>query len=179
MTGFRFITVPLIVAFLMMAFVDQAVASAHVWVTMDPPSSLPAPGSTFTTDLRISSWNGTVAALDLTVGYDPAVIKIIDFSTPSDSEFYPNCFTDSVSFTSGQARIACFQATNWEAQDTPVSLGTLTWKVVGAAGSATDIVVEPIMVVDARWSPVEVLAYGQHIAITANKVYLPLISRNH
>jgi hypothetical protein len=179
MTGFRLITVPLIVAFLMNAFVNQAAASAHMWVTMGPPSSQPTPGSTFTTDLRISSWNGTVAALDLTVDYDPAVIKIIDFSTPSGSEFYSNCFTDPLSFTTGQTKIACFQTTNWESHDVPVSFGTLTWKVVGAVGSVTDIVIKPIMVVDARWSPVEVLAYGQHIALTVNKWYLPLISRNH
>jgi hypothetical protein len=143
----------------------QALARAYVWVVVSSPSSSPFPGSTFTTDLRVSSWNGTAAALDLTVHYDPAVLKIVDFSTPSDSEFYPNCFADSASYTSGQTRITCFQVTNWEVQDPSVSFGTLTWEVVGAACLVTDVVIEPASLVDARWRPVEVMSYGQRIAV--------------
>jgi hypothetical protein len=164
MTAFRLTTRLLMVAFLMMVLVDRAEASAHMWISMDPPSSIPIPGSTFTTNLRISSWNGTLAALDLTVSYDPAVIKISGFSTPSDSEFYPNCFADSASFASGQTRIACFQVANWETQTTPATFGTLTWEVVGTLGSTTDVTIAPKTVVDANWNPVEVLAYGLHIA---------------
>jgi len=178
MTIFRLVVALSIVVSLAVVLTDQALASTHVWIVMSLPSSPPFPGSTFTTDLKISSWNGAAAALDLTVHYDPAVLKIVDFSTPSVSEFYPDCFADSASYTSGQTRIACFQVTNWEAQDPPVSFGTLTWQVVGAACSATDVVIEPISLVDARWRPVEVIAYGQRIVIATCRVYLPLILRN-
>ena len=165
MSVFRLANVLLIAMFLTAVLTGQSLASTYVRLEIGPPSSQPVPGSTFTTDLEISSWNRVAAAVDLTVRYDPAVLKIVDFSTPSDSEFYPNCFADSASYTSGQTRIACFQVTNWEAQDPPISFGTLTWEVVGAACSVTDVVIEPISLVDARWRPVEVIVYGQRIAV--------------
>lgn len=157
MTVFSLARVLLIVVLIVIMLTGQSLASTRIWIAMGPLSSHPFPGSTFTTDLRISSWNGTVGALDLIIRYDPTVLHIVDVLTPPDSPFYPDCFADQNSYTSGETRIACFQVTDWEAWETPMSFGTLTWEVVGAANSVTDIIVESIRVVDARWSRVEVM----------------------
>jgi len=178
MITFRLIVVLFVVVLLTVVLTDQALANTYVWIIMDPPPSRLVPGSTFTTDLRMSSWNGAVAALDLTVRYDPDVLKILDFSTPSESEFYPNCFADSASYASGQTRIACFQVTTWEAQDTLVSFGTIVWEVVGTANSANDVTIEPIAVVDAGWNPVEVSACTV-VAADKYDIYLPLALRSY
>lgn len=144
-------------------------ATTHVWITIGPPSSPPTPGSTFTTYLNVSTWDGTIGALDVAVHYDPNVLHIIDFSTPSDSPFYPNCFADTDSFASGKTRIVGFQVTSWETWVTPVPIGIITWQVVDTPSSETDITIEPISVVGINWSPVEVLTYGQHIYFIKNQ----------
>jgi hypothetical protein len=178
MTAFRIVAALAMVVLIALVLTDPVLASTHVWIAVGPPSTLPLPGSTFTTDLNISSWDGAAGALDLTVHYDPSVVEIVDFSTNPDSEFHPNCFADSASFDSGETRIACFQVTNWETLENPVAFSTLTWKAVGAVGSSTDISIEPTAVVAAEWDSVEVFAYGQHIVVL-RAVYLPLTMRSH
>jgi len=145
-------------------------ASTQVWVTIGLPSSQANTGSTFTTDLNISSWNGAVGALDLTIRYNPSVLHILDFSTPSDSPFYSNSVIDSDSYTSGETHIAGFQTRDSEAWETPITLGVLTWKVVGEPGSTTDITIEVRSIVDVDWKPVEVLAYGQQISVLDEQI---------
>ena len=157
---------------LLMVLACPSQATTHVWITINPPSSQPTPSSTFTTYLNVSTWNGVVGALDVTVCYDPAVLHIINFSTPSDSPFYPNCFADTDSFTSGKTKIAGFQVTDREMWKTPVPLGIITWQVVGTGSetSETDITIKPNSVVDANWSRVKVMTYGQHISIFSEEV---------
>ena len=150
---------------LMMVLATPSWASSQVWITIDPPSSSPTPGSTFTTVVSISSWGGVVGALDLDICYDPSALHITDFSTPSDSPFYANIVIDTDSYTSGRTRIAGFQVRDQEMWETPISLGSVTWEVVGSPGTVTDVTIEPEAVVDNRWSPVEVLTYGQRISV--------------
>jgi hypothetical protein len=140
-------------------------ASTYVWIVMSEPSSQPVSGSTFTTELKVSSWNGAPGALDLVLHYDPAVVSMVDFSTPPDSEFYPNCYAYPRPQRPDQTGIACFQVTDWEYQESPMVFGILTWQVVGAAGSATEVTIEPTTVVASDWSQVEVVTYGQHIVV--------------
>ena len=154
---------------LLMVLACPSQATTHVWITIDTPSSQPTSGSTFTTYLNVSTWNGVVGALDVTVRYDPAVLHIINFSTPSDSPFYPNSFADTNSFTSGKTKIAGFQVTDREMWETPVPLGIITWQVVGT-DSEIDITIEPNLVVDVNWGRVEVMTYGQHISIFSEEV---------
>ena len=155
----------LVVFALTTMLMSPAQASACVWITLDPPCTTPVPGSVFTTDLKASSWQGVAGALDFTIHYDPTVLHIIDFSVPSDSPFYPNLAINSDSYASGETRIAGFQVRDSEPWEIPITIGILTWQVVGAPGLATDVTIEVTSVVAADWSPIEVLTYGQHIAI--------------
>ena len=167
MRSFHIVIGVLIAFALVVMLASSSQAATHVWVTIGPPSSATTTGSTFTTNLTISTWNGAVGALDLTIHYDPSVLHIVDFSTPSDSPFYTNLVVDSDSFTSGETRIAGFQTRDSESWETPITLGVLTWEVAGKPGSTTDITIELASVVDVDWNPVEVLAYGQQISIPA------------
>lgn len=172
MRAFRIVMGILIASTLVVMLASPSQAATHVWVTIGPPSSAATTGSTFTTDLSISSWNGAVGALDLTINYDSSVLHIVDFSTPSDSPFYTNLTVDSVSYTSGETRIAGFQTRDSEAWEIPITLGVLTWEVVGTPGTTTNITIELASVVDVDWNPVEVLAYGQQISIPAESILL-------
>ena len=102
MRAFRIVTGFFIAFAAVVMLASPSQAATHVWVTIGPPSSAATTGATFTTNLTISSWNGVVGALDLTIHYDPSVLHIVDFSTPSDSPFYTNLAVDSDSYTSGE-----------------------------------------------------------------------------
>ena len=179
MTRLRLAIVELLVAGVTVLTADRCLADAYVWIVIDAPSLFPAPDSTFTTDVKVSSWSGMVAAVDLVIGYDPAVVDLVDFSTPPDSDFYLNCSANAASFGSGQTRIACFRATAAASEDLGSVLGTLTWEAVGPAGSATDLTIELETVVGAEWEPLEVSTYGRRVFLAAERVYLPFLLRNH
>lgn len=172
MRAFRIVTGFFIAFAAVVMLASPSQAATHVWVTIGPPSSAATTGATFTTNLTISSWNGVVGALDLTIHYDPSVLHIVDFSTPSDSPFYTNLAVDSDSYTSGETRIAGFQTRDSEAWEIPITLGVLAWEVVGMPGTTTNITIELASVVDVDWNPVEVLAYGQQISIPAESILL-------
>lgn len=140
------------------------------------PSSRPLPGSSFTTDLVISSWNGVIGALGVTVCYDPDILHLTAFSPSSDSPFYPDCFAEQSS-SSGGMRIVCFQTKDWEAWETPLSLGTLTWEVMDSPISETQVKIQVTAIVDVTWQPVEVMTYGRRIVIATETLFLPLILR--
>jgi hypothetical protein len=173
----RFAFLLMLVLFMTILSTSQALANTYVWIVLGPPSFPPSPGSTITTDLRVSSWNGAAGALDLVIRYDPTVIKNIGFSIPTNSSFSSNCYAYSPPDTPGQTKIACFQVANWKPQETPIILGTLTWKVIGQNGSATDLKIESPTVVASDWSPVEVLVYGQRITIAPFRIYLPALQK--
>jgi len=141
-------------------------ASANVWITLNPPSPLPTPSSYFSTTISASSWNGVAGAIDIVIHYDPSVIHVAHFSVGEDSPFYGNLAIDTESYSTGSTAIAGFQLTDQEAWETPVSLGTITWLVVGESGTATEVTIEARSVVDGNWGPVEVMAYGQRISIS-------------
>lgn len=166
-----------VAALLGVLLVGKSLASTHVWIAIGDPCSRPFAGSSFSTDLIISSWNGAVGALDVTVYYDPDVLHLITFSPSSDSPFHPNCFARQSSNSSGEVRIVCFQTEDRETWETPLSLGTLAWEVVDSAISETQVKIQATVIVHVNWQPVEVMTYGQRIVIATETLYLPLILR--
>ena len=159
------ISMSLAVMILMLLMPVPSQATTISWITIDPPSSTPIPGSTFSTDINISSWNGVIGSFDLNISYDSTVLHIINFTVSPDSPFYSRYSVDQNSFTSGETQIVAFQVTNLESWTSPVSLGNITWKVVGKTGSMTNVTIKPNEVVESNWNSVEVLTYGQQIII--------------
>jgi hypothetical protein len=164
-----------LVLLITLASTGRALASTLVWIVIGPPLSQPYPGSTFSTDIKISSWNGAAGAIDLMIRYDPGVITPVNFTTPSNAYFSSNCSAYSNLNNPGQTRITCFQVTQQESQESPIILGTITWMVKGQKGSSTDIKIDPATVVASDWSSVEALVYGQKITISTYRLYLPLV----
>jgi len=165
--GARFLA-GLSLAVLASLFAQSALASTIVWIGLGRSTSQPVAGTTFATDLQVSSWNGAVGAVDLVVEYDPSVLRIVNFSTSADSPFHQNSFADTSSFESGRTRISGFQSTVFDSMTTIQKFGTIGWRIVGEVEGLrqTDITVHTDSVVDARWNPVEVHEiYGQHVAV--------------
>lgn len=153
-------SVVLAIGILLTGYTSSRADSSYVWVVLDPPSTNPAPGGTFTTALKATSWNGAGGALDVEIHFDQTILQIQDFLVPTNSVFSGNCFADETSFSSGITKVVCFQTGTTNAWTNAVTIGDLRWKVVGRAGSTAAVFLVPASVVDAGWKRTEVAAYG-------------------
>ena len=146
----------LIFSFLLSLFIISLSNAGSLWLIAGEPQTAPQSGDVFETELQFSSWDLTIGAYKIAVDYDPAVLRILNVSPPSQSEFFNNTFADEDSFDSGTTHICAFQTESQSQQDTPVVFVTIQWEAIGAAGSSSEIELEPKTLVDPMWRPFDV-----------------------
>jgi hypothetical protein len=131
-----------------------------LWLFMDSTQQNPPSGGIFETQVKFTTWDASMGAYLLTVNYDPALLQIIQVSTPSQSVFNGNSFADTNSFSSGITNITAFQTTYASEQSTPEIFTTIKWKALGATGKSATIGLEAKTMVDFSWQPIEVNNYS-------------------
>jgi hypothetical protein len=141
-------------------FVYSRVQAGCVWLIMGEPQPVHQTGGTFETELKFSSWDTVLGAYLVTVHYDPAVLEILEVTTPPESEFYGKTFIDEASFRNGRTDITAYQVENRSEQNTPATFARIKWKVVGTAGTPSDIEIELKTAIDAAFRSVEGLTYA-------------------
>lgn len=119
-----------------------------------PADSKVAPGSSFSTELRVASWSNVVGAFSVRLTYDPSVVQVQGISVPPDSLFAGNTFVDESSFASGNTRIVAFQTTDVTPDPAYMTFATVRWTVVGQPGSSSVLGVTLETLVDAQWNSV-------------------------
>ena len=139
-------------------------AGMKIWVTLDDPPAPPSTGEAFATALRVSAWNGTVGALDVSVRFDPKKLSFQGFAENTDSRFSGNCYVDASRLKKGQMRIICY-TTLQENEADAVTVGTLQWQASGEAGSVTDITLTVNGAVSAAWDAVDSETYGIQVTV--------------
>jgi len=137
-------------------------ADSHVWIYIDIPDKKPVEGSVFTTDVKIASWRGAPGALDLIIHYNPKALELIDFSISEETAITANYYIDSTT-KMDEWRLAYFQLENDQDIDSIQTICSLSWLLIDASFSSTDIDLEVKELVEFSWNLVEVYAFGQHI----------------
>lgn len=143
-------------------------AGIKIWVTLDNPPAPPSTGEAFTTDLRVSTWNGAVGALDVSVHFDPKMLSFQGFTEDTDSRFSGNCYVDATRLKKGQVRIVCY-TTLQENEADVATIGTLQWQATGKAGSITDITLTVNDTVSTVWDAVDSETYGIQVTVAGGE----------
>ena len=141
-------------------FVNPKAQAGSVWLIMGDPQPFPQIGGTFETELKFSSWDAVMGAYLVTVYYDPAILQIIEITTPDQSEFYDKTFADESSYTSGATEITAFQVENTSEQDIAAIFATIKWKVLGDPGISATIELSAQSIIDSFLRSVDVMCYG-------------------
>ncbi len=153
----------LIVALLFLCLSSMAEAGG-VWIGVEGPQSAPQSGGTFETALKVTSWDAALGDYLITMHYDPSKLQILQVTTPGQSEFLGNAFSETTSFTSGSTDIVGFQTINSSEYSSPVTFATIQWKSLGAAGTSATIGLEAKTMIDSFWRPIDII--NENLTIT-------------
>lgn len=142
-------------------------AHAGVLVYGFPPVFSVPSGSTFTTEVRMVSWDNTVGAFSLLLQYDPSAVRFSQVSIPTASPFSSNLFYTASSVGTGATRIVAFQTVDSASQTGEEHSIQVAWQAIGRTGRSFEIEASVEQLVDAQWLPVEVSAWPSEARIQA------------
>jgi hypothetical protein len=126
-----------------------------VTMTISDPNPAPEVGETFETTLSFSTNQAVLGAYHLKIRYNPNVSRIIQITTPVESEFHNNTFIDTNSFRSGETQICAFQTESLSDQTTLRTFATIQWEFLADHIPCSAIYLAPETMVDAFWEPIE------------------------
>ena len=161
----------IVMKLLFVLIITSSAASQSYYVTFNisSSSSMPEVGDIFTTTLQFTTHGAVLGSYDIRANYDPTLLKIIQVTVPTESEFHDNTFVDQNSFTSGSTAIGAFQTENTSVRDTPTDFAQIQWEVLSPPTSRDAIMLDPITVIDANWRPINV--YHTGVTLTGDTVY--------
>ena len=127
MRGFLSIKIVTVIALTVIStFYCPAVAeSGFVSLIINDPYPTPEVGEVFETKIDFVTSDVVLGAYLITVSYDPEKLRILEITTPSESEFYGSTYFDQNSFESGLTDISAFQTENYSEQTSPATLFTI------------------------------------------------------
>jgi len=129
--------------------------NGSVMLTISDPNPAPVVGGTFETTLKFSTEYTVLGAYHTTIHYDSSALKILQVTTPAESEFHDNTFIDTNSFSTGETAICAFQTENWSEQPSPETFATVRWELLAEPTPCTKIYLVPETLTDAFWEPIE------------------------
>ena len=141
-------------------------SQSHSWLIIDVPTPMPVKGTTFTTDIKLASWNGNPGATDFTISFDPKVLNLKSVSIPESSVLSPNIFVDSLS-KPGEIHFACFKIADSVSWNKVKTIGTITWNCPFVQDRITDISIKVRDHIESSWNSVDVETFGQHVEFFA------------
>lgn len=97
------------------------------------------PGQTFDAEITVDTDTTPLGAYTLRIVYDPAVLKITTIVGGNEPLFAAAPSVDPADLMSGDTRIAAYQSGSLQVPTGAISIATVTFEVVGAAGSASSI----------------------------------------
>lgn len=171
----------LLISLFIIIQMNVSLAGSYVWIAIDNPDTLSVDDKSFSTNIIISSWNGNPGAYDISISFDPNILKIDSISISEESPIYMNCFIDTSK--TGSLRMTGFNLDGNLSWDTIQKFATISWLVVSNSILSTNIDLEVNDLVESTWKPVEVFAFGQYVEINptnTEKLYNTLeLGRNY
>ena len=140
-----------------------SLAANYVWIAIDNPDTLSVDDTSFPTDIIISAWNGNPGAYDISITFDPNILKIDSISISEESPIYMNCFIDTTN--TGILRMTGFNLDENVSWDTIQRIANISWFVISNSSISANIELEVNDLVESTWKPVEVFAFGQYVEI--------------
>ncbi|OGW12629.1 MAG: hypothetical protein A3G93_13320 [Nitrospinae bacterium RIFCSPLOWO2_12_FULL_45_22] len=157
------------------SFISGRVEAGSSWMAISSPVPTPQSGGVFETKLKFFTWDAVIGSYFISVHYDPAILQIIQVTTPDQSPFYGNTFADKNSFTTGTTDISAFQTGTTSEQANPEIFATIQWKALGNTGTSATIELEPKSIVDSFWRPIETNSARTTFVIGDTPSYVPTI----
>lgn len=140
-------------------------------VAVSVTSSAAESGTAFTSQVTIDVGEKVLGAYDLTITYDPTVIKIESIS--GAGVFSSNTFSNPVGYDSGSTKFVAFQNSSLVEPSGTVHVADIQWRATGSPGSSSPIHVVAGLISDTRGRPITMQAFDGSINIKSLKATDP------
>ena len=104
---------------------------------IDLPCGPVAAGSTFDAPVTLDAGSSPLGAYAIRVGYDPAVLQILEIRGGSHPTFSPMPSFDGATFNSGDTLFAAYQSDSLTSPVGTVGVAVVRFQAVGTAGSSS------------------------------------------